>query len=260
MRSLLLHGRSVLGIFLIGIVIVLVVVYRLNAPKYKGGRGESRVARQLGKLKDEEYKVFNDVLIRTGSGSSQIDHIVISIFGIFVIETKNYSGWIHGSESSEYWTQSIYEKKTKFRNPIKQNWAHIYALKEVLSDFGLVTYHPIVVFVGSAELKNICSNIPVIYNHEIFQTVMGKRGIPNLSIEQMQNLADKLNEVNIQDKKARREHVHQVQNHAYVRKQKEKSLVCPKCGGNLVVRDGPYGKFYGCSNYPKCRHKLSYGA
>ena len=77
------------------IVIVLIVVYRLNSPKYKGAIGESRVARQLDKLKDEEYKVFNDVLIRTGRGSSQIDHIVISIYGIFVIETKNYSGWIH---------------------------------------------------------------------------------------------------------------------------------------------------------------------
>ena len=238
----------------------MIVVYRLNSPKYKGAIGESRVARQLDKLKDKEYKVFNDVLIRTGRGSSQIDHIVISIYGIFVIETKNYSGWIHGHENSEYWTQSIYKKKTKFRNPIRQNWAHIYALKEALSDFEQVTYHPIVVFVGSAELKNISSKIPVIYNHQLFQTVMDKKGIPNLSIEQMKNIAGKLNEVNIQDKKAKKEHVHQVQYYTYERKQKEKSLVCPRCDGNLVVRDGPYGKFYGCSNYPRCRYKRSYQA
>ncbi len=242
------------------IVIILVVVYRLNAPKFKGAIGESRVARQLDKLKDEEYKVFSDVLIRTGRGSSQIDHIVISIYGIFVIETKNYSGWIHGNENSEYWTQSIYKKKTKFRNPIRQNWAHIYALKNVLSDFKKVTYHPIVVFVGSAELKNIGSKIPVIYDHQLFQTVMKKRGIPNLSIEQVKIIADKLHEVNIQDKEAKKEHVHQVRKYAYERKQKEKSLVCPRCGGNLVVRNGPYGKFYGCSSYPKCRYKLGYGA
>lgn len=246
--------------FLIGIAIILVVVYRLKAPKYKGARGESRVARQLNKLKDEEYKVFSDVLIRTGSGSSQIDHVVISIYGIFVIETKNYSGWIHGNENSEYWTQSIYKKKTKFRNPIRQNWAHIYTLKEVLSDFRQVTYHPIVVFVSRAKLKNIYSKIPVIYYCQLFQTIMDKRGIPNLSSEQMKNIADKLNEVNIQGKEARKEHVQQVKYHAYERKQKEKSFVCPRCGGNLVVRNGSYGKFYGCSNYPKCRYKLSYGA
>ena len=240
------------------IIIVLIVVYRLNSPKYKGAIGESRVARQLDKLKDKEYKVFNDVLIRTGRGSSQIDHIVISIYGIFVIETKNYSGWIHGHENSEYWTQSIYKKKTKFRNPIRQNWAHIYALKKVLSDFKQATYRPIVVFTGSAGLKNISSKIPVIYDHQLIRTVKDKTSILNLSIEQVESIADKLNEVIIQDKQAKKEHIHQVQHHAYERKQKEKSLVCPRCGGNLVVRNGPYGKFYGCSNYPKCRYKRSY--
>lgn len=120
-------------------------------------------------------------------------------------------------------------------------------------------YHPIVVFVGSAELKNICSKIPVIYGHQLFQTFMDKRRIPSLSIEQVKNIADKLNEFIIQDKQAKKEHIHQVQHHTYERKQKEKSLVCPRCGGKLVVRDGPYGKFYGCSNYPKCRYKLGYG-
>jgi hypothetical protein len=78
-----------LGAVLFVVVIIFVVVYLINVPKIKGFIGESRVARQLGKLQNEDYKVFNDVLIRTGSRSSQIDHIVISIYGIFVIETKN---------------------------------------------------------------------------------------------------------------------------------------------------------------------------
>ena len=76
----------------------------------------------------------------------------------------------------------------------------------------------------------------------------------------MKNIAGKLNEVNIQDKKAIKEHVHQVKNHVYERKRKEELKVCPRCGGKLVVIDGQYGKFYGCSNYPKCRYKLSYRA
>jgi hypothetical protein len=242
------------------IIIVLVIVYKLNAHKIKGAIGESRVARQLNKLQDDEYIVFNDILIKSDRGSSQIDHIVISIYGIFVIETKNYKGWIHGNENSEYWTQSIYKDKEVFRNPIRQNWAHIYSLKEVLSDFKKVTYHPIVVFAGSAELKNIVSKIPVIYANQLFQIIMGKRGNPILTIEQVKNIAHKLNEVNIKDKTIKKEHIHQVQNHAYERKQKEKSLFCPRCGGNLVVREGPYGKFYGCSNYPQCRYKINYVA
>ncbi|MEG6586069.1 nuclease-related domain-containing protein [Dendrosporobacter sp. 1207_IL3150] len=240
-------------------LIILVVLYMLYAPKIKGYIGESRVARQLGKLNDEEYKVFNDVLIKTGRGSSQVDHIVISIYGIFVIETKNYSGWIHGNEHSEYWTQSHYNVKTKFRNPIRQNWAHIYALKEALSDFEQVKYYPIIVFAGSAKLKKISSKIPVVYDHQLFQTIMNNRGIPNLSIGQVNTIADKLNKVKLQCKELKKAHSRHVQNVALERKQKEKSLVCPRCSGKLVVRDGQYGRFYGCSNYPKCKYKLSYG-
>jgi len=244
--------------FLFAIVIVLVLIFKLNKHKIKGKIGELRVSNQLYKLNDEEFKVINDVLIQTDDRSSQIDHIVISIYGIFVIETKNYTGWIHGNENSEYWTQSIYKKKTNFKNPIKQNWAHIYALKEILSDYKHLTYYPIIVFAGNAELKNISSTIPVIYDRELFQTIMSKRRIPNLSIEQVKNIVMKLNKVNIQDKEAKKEHIYQVKNKVHKVKQKEKSLVCPKCGGNLVVRDGQYGKFYGCPNYPNCRYTLNY--
>jgi hypothetical protein len=92
-------------------IIVLVIFYRRIANNTKGVIGESKVARQLNKLQNDEYKVLNDILVETDRGTSQIDHIVLSIFGIFVIESKNYKGWIHGSENSEYWIQTIYKKK-----------------------------------------------------------------------------------------------------------------------------------------------------
>jgi hypothetical protein len=247
-----------LEVVLFAIGIILIVVYKLYLPEIKGSIGESIVAGELHRLQNQEYKVLNDVWIRTSNRSSQIDHIVISIYGIFVIETKNYKGWIHGNESSEYWTQSIYKKKTKFRNPIRQNWAHIYALKEVLSDFQQVRYHPIVVFAGSARLKNVNARIPVIYDNELFHTIIRNREVPNLSTVQVNNIVDKLNEFNIRDKEARKEHVYRIRKHVYERKQKEKLLICPRCGGNLILRKGPYGRFYGCSNYPKCRYKLRY--
>jgi len=242
---------------LVLIIIVLVVFYRFKLPNIKGAIGESRVARQLRKLKDERYKVFSDVLIKTSRGSSQIDHVVISIFGIFVIESKNYRGWIHGSENSEYWTQTIYSSKSKLRNPIRQNLSHIYALKEVLSEFGHLTYHPIVVFAGSATLKNVSSKTPVVYVNKLFQTIMATRDIPNLDIEKVNKIADKLRVANIQDKPTRKLHNLQVREHIKDRKQKERSLICPRCGGNLIGRVGKYGKFYGCSNYPRCKYKQS---
>ena len=110
-------------------VVVLLLILRLNMPKIKGSVGEAKAARQLSKLDREEYRVINDILVTSHGHSSQIDHIVVSRFGIFVIETKHYKGWIHGGENSEYWTQSIYNHKNKFRNPIKQNAGHIRACK-----------------------------------------------------------------------------------------------------------------------------------
>lgn len=202
--------------------------------------------------------MLNNVLLKTDCGSSQIDHIVVSKYGVFVIESKNYSGWIHGKEDSEFWTQSIYENKNTFRNPIKQNWAHIYALKEVLSGFGQLSFYPIVVFAGSAELKNVATKTPVIYADQLFQTIVTQQGVPDLSIERIRSIASKLREVIVQGKAATSEHIRQVHEHVIEREQKERALICPSCGGNLVVREGPYGKFYGCSNYPRCRHKLSF--
>lgn len=220
----------------------------------KGNAGEARVSTILLKQQDRDFRVFNDVLIRTKRGSTQIDHIVVSTYGIFVIETKNFSGWIHGNEKAEYWTQTFYQTRNKFRNPIRQNWAHIYALKEVLSDYRYIAYYPVIVFTGDGELKNINSTVPVVYDYQLLDTIKDLRGVQILSEEQVACIADRLDSVNIQDREAVKEHVYAVQKQVYERKQKEKSLICPRCGWSLVIRNGQYGKFYGCSHYPKCRY------
>lgn len=54
--------------------------------------------------------MLNDIMLPTEKGTSQIDHVIISSYRVFVIETKNYSGWIHGSENSEDWMQTIYSQ------------------------------------------------------------------------------------------------------------------------------------------------------
>jgi hypothetical protein len=244
--------------FVILLCFVLSFIFRINLPQINGNFGESRVSKVLEGINNDEFKVFNNILIRVKNRTSQIDHIIVSIHGIYVIETKNYNGWIFGNGNSEYWTQIIYKTKTKFRNPIKQNWSHIYALKEAFSEFKQAIYYPIIVFTGNGELKNINSKIPVIYDYEIIQAIMKKRPIQNLTIEQVNNICDKLNKINIQDKKIIKEHINNVKNNSYKRIQKENSLICPKCDGKLVIREGQYGKFYGCSNYPKCKYTLDY--
>lgn len=37
----------------------------------------------------------------------------------------------------------------------------------------------------------------------------------------------------------------------------ETEEICEKCGGKMVIREGKYGKFLGCSNFPKCKNVKS---
>jgi len=240
-------------LFIILAIPIIIFLFRLKSLKSLGAAGEARVANQLKELNQDEYIVLNDIYIKTEKGSSQIDHIVVSIYGIFVIETKNFNGWIFGKENSEYWTQVIYKRKSRFRNPVKQNWAHVFALKEVLSEYNQINYHPIIVFHGRGELRGIESKIPVIYDCDILYYIRERYITTNLSIEQVRNIAERLNELNCIDKNARKEHIYHVKNNISQQREKIESLVCPRCNGNLVVRNGKNGRFYGCSNYPKCK-------
>ena len=251
--------------FQIVLIVALIIVYivfkynikKILSPKFKGKSGEDKVSGKLKKLNKKEYKILNNILLANGNLTTQIDHIVISKSGIFVIETKNYKGWIFGHENSEYWTQTIYNHKTKLRNPIKQNWAHVYVLKRILSDYRFVNYFPIVVFAGNAKLKDITSELPVIYIKQLLNTIKYNTNEQNLSIEQINDIANRLNQLNIRDKKEFRRHVNRVKNQNRERRKNEKLKICPRCGGKLIVKNGKYGEFYGCSNFPECKYTLN---
>ena len=86
----------------------------------KGTTGEDLTRLFTSDLNNEDYYKINDLLIKKDDGKTvQIDHLITSAYGILVIETKNYKGWIFGNEKDKYWTQSIYQHKEKMFNPIK---------------------------------------------------------------------------------------------------------------------------------------------
>ena len=102
-------------------------------PSLKGWEGEKAISSILKKLPREHYRLINNVMLKRGNGNTvQIDHIVISTYGIFVIETKNYKGIITGNDFSEQWTEHIYKQKYHFFSPTRQNYGHIKALEELL--------------------------------------------------------------------------------------------------------------------------------
>ena len=93
---------------MVWVVLALVVAFKVfllwwYSPKQKGARGERLVAQRLRDGLPEEYRIMNDVYLPLPDGTTtQIDHIVVSQYGIFVVETKTYSGWIFGEEGSRF--------------------------------------------------------------------------------------------------------------------------------------------------------------
>ncbi len=96
---------------------------------------------------------MNHVTIQLDDGTTQVDHILISRFGVFVIETKDYNGWIFANATEETWTQVLFRRRFKFQNPIFQNKRHVRAVQGVLDFLPPGTVRSVVVFTGEAEFK-----------------------------------------------------------------------------------------------------------
>lgn len=116
--------------------------------------GERLVAQSLREhFSSPAFHLLNHVTLHTPEGTTQVDHILVSCFGVFVIETKDYSGWIFAGERDANWTQVLFHHKFRFQNPIRQNFRHICAVRSLLDFLPPEAVQSAVVFVGSAEFK-----------------------------------------------------------------------------------------------------------
>ncbi|WP_206868119.1 NERD domain-containing protein [Clostridium zeae] len=233
------------------VLMILAGLLSLFGPKIKGFFGEKSVAFLLSSLDENKYKVINNIMLKVGNKTTQIDHLIISNYGIFVIETKNYKGWITGNEFDDKWRQTIYKRREFLHNPIKQNYGHVQALKETLAEFKEINYIPIVTFTTKADLK-VKTKTPVVYTINLPKTIKAYKDetITNTMKEQIYN---KLIGLNVDSKDNRKAHVQAIRKNVSENNNKVSKDICPKCGAQLVVRNGKYGKFKGCSAYPKCR-------
>lgn len=239
-----------------------------TTPKYTsqaeaiGDFGEKRVSMYLGDLDCEDYWIFNDLLIRDGNYTTQVDHVIISRFGVFVLETKNVHGNVYGGGNAEFWKSYLpddgfrYDGSTqehKLRNPILQNEGHIKTLSRLV--FGNeVPVRGIVVFPDSTDLK-VSADQPVLHMREVVPFIKRYRDVV-LSSDQLAFYKGRLLEVISVSESDRRTHLDNVHYNKERRDSAVASGICPKCGCKLVLRDGRYGRFYGCSNYPNCRYTL----
>jgi len=114
--------------------------------------GEAILANTIEARLLQPHILINNVTLPTDDGSTQIDHVLIMPTGIFVIETKHYQGWIFGNPNQSHWTQTIYKKKSRFPNPIRQNYGHVKTLQSLFT-LPEDNFIPMVVFTGDAEFK-----------------------------------------------------------------------------------------------------------
>lgn len=122
-------------------------------------RGELLVRKALQKhFRSPNYHLLNHITLKHGDSTTQIDHILVSCFGVFVIETKNYKGWIFANPKHETWTQVLFKAKFKFQNPIHQNHRHVVAVRELLDFLPQDAIKSVVVFSGDAEFKTDMPN------------------------------------------------------------------------------------------------------
>ena len=235
-------------IAVIAVIAISIVGIKLRSPKSKGKQGERLVAEILGVTIQGEQYIINDLLFKDGGGNTcQIDHIYINKYGIWVIETKNYGGKIYGQDNLREWTQVLANGNqiNKFYNPVKQNTTHIYRLSEYLNVKDV--FINVVVFSGRADIFNVCSDkVYSVYTLPSIKTKLTGIYIPP---KKMDYCYKKLLELKNISKVTKGEHIENIHK---MQAQIEQGI-CPRCGGNLVPRNGKSGLFYGCSNFPQCK-------
>jgi hypothetical protein len=124
------------------------------------------------KLDKNVYHLLTNVTLPTEHGSTQIDHIIVSVYGVFVIETKNFRGWIFGRPHQKKWIQQRYKKRYSFQNPIHQNYKHIREVQSI-SNLEYKQLHSLVVFVGNSEFKTAMPD-NVIYGGRFIKFIESK--------------------------------------------------------------------------------------
>lgn len=244
---------SVVIIIVIALFVFSLVLLAIYMPTIKGEIGETKVALILSTLPKELYRTFNDVIVPTRYGTTQIDHIVVSPFGIFVIETKNYKGLIYGGENAETWTKNMWGNKYSLYNPLKQNKSHVNALEGILN-IPINSFVPIVVFSNRARIY-VDTEQELIRMRKLKRVIKGYQ-TQVFTQEQIDDIILKIELARVDEKEAKKEHKKRVQTNIKRKNQAIANGICPRCGGQLILREGRYGKFYGCRNYPKCHYTL----
>ena len=241
-------------LLLIIAVIVVPAFIRAFKPQIKGWFGEFMVNLVLTKRLDSNvYKIIRNVMLPADDATTQMDHVVVSRFGIFVIETKNYQGWIFGSENDAQWTQQIFKKKSRFQNPLRQNYKHTATLAD-LTGIPHDYFKSVVVFGGDATFK---TEMPanVIHAGDLIEFIRAQTKVI-IKDEQVPEIVAAISEwAGTVSKELKSQHVENIRRSKGPVSVGADAPSCPKCGSTMVLRTRKKdaGQYWGCTAYPQCR-------
>lgn len=214
----------------------------------KGALGEIAISSILKTCAEPCDKIIDDILLYNAENgrSSQIDHIFICKNGVFVIETKNYSGTLYGDDRQQEWRLVHENGEVQFRHsPVKQNATHTYLVQKIVGDD--IPVHGLVVFVHG-NITHVQSNY--VYTPDTLPDAFRLFGAQSpLTPETISEVYERILKYRESFPVSRWEHLENISK----TRAALNANICPRCGGNLVLRKGKYGQFYGCSNYPKCK-------
>lgn len=165
-----------------------------------GIEGEAEVTRRLAEYLDQRHYLFNDLLIKHGRRSAQIDHVVVGPGGLFVIETKNWGGTIKGFAEDQVWHQEKrnLSRVVTLRNPVLQNRDHAEILSKVMESYGIHWPDLVSVLVNRNPRARFLiegMQIPVLEPGEACEWIAGYRGEKTYSDEDIDEVVALLQKV-----------------------------------------------------------------
>ena len=239
----------------------------------KGLAGEFETWEHLKGLPGYKKCLFNCYIPKRNGGTTEIDFILIHETGVYIFESKNYGGWIYGSENRKFWLQTLPRgrrgiQRNPFFNPIIQNKIHMKWLARFINlkpDY----FNTYVVFSERCTLKKMDIDSVrhrVVYMGQLFSAMTEQiRDSSNvLTDDEIDALYEKLQPLTKVNEEEKFQHVQSIRENTEPVKLSEYkanpyNVRCPSCGSRLVIRHAKRGKFagskfLGCSNYPRCRY------
>lgn len=196
-------------------------IWGFNRIEILGRKAELQLAKLLKKQLSPEYVHYHNLILKTAQGDlTEIDHLIVSPYGVFVIEVKNYQGWIFGGEHQAQWVVQHYRRKHSFQNPLRQNFKHTEAVAHLL-DISRKTesdnIHSVIAFHQRAQMKTAMPEnvlyIEDVYRHIRKLSAFGKK----FSDEALLRYTAKFNVIAADAKLLKKQHQQQQQGQALLR-------------------------------------------